>query len=180
MKEISVSDAFDSNDKAHEKLKALVGSLTADQAAKRDVSQDRWSVAEVVEHISIVEAGIAGLCAKLLDRAKENGAPSDGKIKLSDEFLVGGEKSVSEKWQAPDRVHPTGTKTIGESFAVMADTRVKLEQLRPMFEEFSSSDSKFPHPFLGDLTAAEWLCLIGGHEVRHMRQIRRILGDSAE
>lgn len=175
MKEISVSEAFESNEKVHEKLNALVTDLTSEQAAMRDVSQDKWSVAEIVEHISIVEAGIAGLCGKLLQRAKENGMSSNGKIRLSDEFLGGGEKSMSEKWQAPERVRPTGTKTIAESLTVMADTRTKLEELRPLFEEFSSSDSTFPHPYLGDLTAAEWLTLIGGHEARHMRQIKRIL-----
>ncbi|HKX84645.1 MAG TPA: DinB family protein [Pyrinomonadaceae bacterium] len=180
MKEISVSEAFASNDRVHEKLVALVGSLTDDQLATRDVSQDKWSVSEVVEHISIVEAGIAGLCSKLLQRAKENGATSDGKIRLSDHFLLEGDKSMAEKWQAPDRVRPTGTKTIQDSFALMADTRAKLEELRPLFEDFSSSDSSFPHPFLGDLTAAEWLCLIGGHGVRHMRQIKRILKPVAE
>ena len=180
MKEISVSEAFASNAKVHEKLVALVGNLTDDQAARRDVSQDKWSVSEIVEHISIVEAGIAGLCSKLLQRAKENGVPSDGKIKLSDHFLLEGDKSMTEKWQAPERVRPSGTKTIQESLALMADTRAKLEDLRPLFEEFSSIDSTFPHPFLGDLTAAEWLCLIGGHGVRHMRQIKRILNPVAE
>jgi DinB family protein len=174
MKEISVSDAFASNAKVHEKLLALVGNLTDDQAAMRDVSQDKWSVSEIVEHVSIVESGIAGLCAKLLQRAKESGAASDGKIKLSDEFLSGGEKSMTAKWQAPERVRPTGTKTIADSFAVMTETRAKLEELRPLFEQFSS-DSTFPHPYLGDISAAEWLCLIGGHEARHLRQIRRIL-----
>jgi hypothetical protein len=180
MREISVSEAFESNDKAQAKLRALVGSLTDEQKAMRDVSQDKWSVSEIVEHISIVEAGIVGLCSKLLHRAKESQSPSGGTIRLSDEFLAAGENSVSEKWQAPERVRPTGARSIDESFAVMTETRAKLEELRPMFEQFSSSDSKFPHPFLGDLTAAEWLCLIGGHEARHMRQIRRILDSSAQ
>ncbi len=175
MKEISVSEAFVSNEKAREKLKTLVGTLTTEQASMRDLSQDKWSVAEIVEHIAIVESGIAALCRKMLERAKEGGVISDGKIRLSDKFIAEGDRSMSEKWQAPDRVRPTGTKTIEESFAIMAATKTKLEQLRPLFDEFSSTDAKFPHPFLGDLTAAEWLCLIGGHEVRHMHQIRRIL-----
>src|SRR5687768_6496546 len=102
MKEISISEAFESNEKVHEKLKTFVADLTNEQAAMRDVSQDKWSVAEIVEHISIVEAGIAGLCGKLLLRAKENGASSNGKIKLSDKFLAGGDKGMSEKWQAPE------------------------------------------------------------------------------
>ena len=176
---MTVAEAFASNDKVHEKLKALVGNLTSEQVSQRSASQDNWSVAEIVEHVSIVEAGITGLCSKLLQRAKDESKTSDGRIRLSDEFLEGGEKSLSAKWQAPERVRPTGTKTIDESLAVMDSTRTKLEELRPLFEQYSS-EATFPHPFLGELTAAEWLCLIGGHEVRHMRQIKRILDPSSE
>lgn len=173
MKEMSVADAFASNDKVREKLIALVGQLTPEQASLRDVSQDKWSIAEIVEHVSIVEAGIAGLCGKLLAEAPAAG----GRIRLSAEFLDGGEKSMTAKWAAPERVRPTGTKTISESLAAMDETRVKLEELRPLFEQFDSSNRTFPHPYLGELTAAEWLCLIGGHGARHMRQIKRILGN---
>ena len=34
---------------------------------------------------------------------------------------------------------------------------------------------KFPHPFFGELSATEWLVLLGGHEARHTAQIERIL-----
>lgn len=179
MKELTVADAFASNDKVREKLIALVGELTPEQASQRDESQDKWSVAEIVEHISIVESGIAGLCQKLLTRGQAAGSSAAGRIRLSDEFLDAGEKSTTQKWQAPDRVRPTGTKTVAESLAAMDETRVKLEELRPMFEQLDSSNSTFPHPYLGELTAAEWLCLIGGHAARHMRQIRRILENAA-
>lgn len=179
MKEMSVSDAFASNDKVHEKLVALVQGLTGEQASQRDVSQDQWSVAEIVEHISLVEAGIAGICRKLLSQAEADAKTCEGQIRLSDAFITGGEKSFTAKWQAPDRVVPTGEKTIAESLTAMDETRITLETLRPLFEKFDSSCGTFPHPFLGDLTAAEWLCLIGGHGARHMRQIKRILDNPA-
>ena len=55
------------------------------------------------------------------------------------------------------------------------ETRKSLEDLRPMFESVECSEFKFPHPFFGDLTAHEWLALVGGHELRHTQQIERIL-----
>src|SRR4029453_3433111 len=174
MKEISVSEAYASNDRMREKFKAFVGSLTTEQLASRDTSQDKWTIAEAVEHVSLVGAGITGLCAKLLSKAQAAGSASNGLIQLSDSFIDNGEKSMTQKWQAPERVRPTGTQTIAESFAMMDDTRGRLEELRPVFEKVSSNET-FPHPFLGELTAAEWLSLIGGHEARHLRQIKRIL-----
>src|SRR5688572_10878956 len=104
MKEMTVSEVFASNDKVCEKLRSLVSGLTDEQTNLRDSSQDKWSVAEIVEHVSMVESGIARLCAKLLTEAKTDGSTADGRVTLSDAFLAGGEKSYTAKWQAPDRV----------------------------------------------------------------------------
>ena len=57
----------------------------------------------------------------------------------------------------------------------MDETRQKLEELRPLFESIECSDVKFPHPAFGDMSAHEWLALLGGHETRHIRQIEGIL-----
>ena len=130
MKEMTVSEVFASNDKVYEKLRSLVAELTVDQASRRDVSQDKWSVAEIVEHVSIVEAGIAGLCARLLTRSGDEQPAGDGRIRLSDAFLEGGQKSYSEKWQAPERVRPTGTKTIAKRKAHI----VSFHDLADFFE----------------------------------------------
>ena len=113
-----------------------------------------------------------------MTRTGDEQPAGDGRIRLSDAFLEGGQKSYLEKWQAPERVRPTGTKTIAESLEVMAGNRIKLEEMRPLFETVNSA-ATFPHPYLGELTAAEWLCLIGGHSARHMRQITRILETAA-
>jgi hypothetical protein len=69
-------------------------------------------------------------------------------------------------------VRPTGNQTIKESLQKMDEAREELEKLRPLFESVECSDYKFPHPFMGDLTAHEWLALIGGHEARHLKQIK--------
>jgi hypothetical protein len=57
----------------------------------------------------------------------------------------------------------------------MAETRQRLESIRPAFQAWDSTEFKFPHPFFGDMSAAEWLALIGWHESRHLEQIRRMI-----
>jgi hypothetical protein len=56
----------------------------------------------------------------------------------------------------------------------MEESRNRLNELRPLFESVECSDQKFPHPAFGELTAHEWLALVGGHEARHIAQIKRI------
>ena len=135
----------------------------------------KWTVAQLVEHISIVEDGMTRICAKLLNEAVEAGKSADGSVKMSDDFLRKAEGSREQKLEAPDRVHPKSNQTIAESLAKMEESRNRLNKLRPLFESVECSDQKFPHPAFGELTAHEWLALVGGHEMRHIAQIKRVL-----
>ena len=79
------------------------------------------------------------------------------------------------KLEAPDMVRPTGTKSIAESLSSLEETENSLRSLRPIFEKYDTNKPKFSHPYLGDMSAAEWLAMYGLHEGRHLRQIKNIL-----
>ena len=170
----TISDIYEANDRVRAKLKATVENLTDEQASTLP-DGEKWTVRDFVEHISIVDEGIMRISAKMLNAAKENGKTADGAAKISEDFIQKAEASRDIKLEAPERVRPTGTKSIAESLARMDETRQKLEELRPLFESVECSDLKFPHPAFGDLTAHEWLALLGGHEARHLRQIKNVL-----
>ncbi len=170
----TISEIYEANDQIREKLKGIAASLT-DAQINTLPDGEKWTVGKLVEHISIVDEGIMRISAKLLNEAKANGGTSDGTAKFSNDFaekLAGGRDA---KFEAPDRVHPTGAKTIAESLAKLDETRGKLEELRPLFESVECSNVKFPHPAFGDMSAHEWLALLGGHELRHIRQINNLL-----
>jgi hypothetical protein len=170
----TISDIYVTNDKIREKTKRLVASLTDQQTA--DLPEgEKWTIAEIVEHIAIVQDGMAKISAKLLTQAQAAGKTSDGAARLSENFAAKAAEAATLKFEAPDRVRPTGNQTVGESLRKMDAARGELEKLRPLFESVECSDFKFPHPFMGDLTAHEWLALVGGHEARHLRQIENRL-----
>lgn len=170
----NISEIYDANDKIREKLKETVSGLTEEQANFLPEGE-KWTVAHLVEHISMVENGIARISAKLLGEAQAKGVQSKGEAKISEDFLQKAAWGRTQKFEAPERVHPSGKLTIAESLAKMDENRLKLEELRPLFESVECSDFKFPHPAFGDMSAHEWLALIGGHELRHMQQIKNIL-----
>ena len=117
----TIADAYESNARIHEELKAAVSSLTAEQLTARPAGE-KWSVQEIVEHIAMVYGGTGRICAKLVAGAKEAGRAGDGRVNLSSGF---GEKSKAMggmKVEAPERVHPTGTVGIEESFAKIDET----------------------------------------------------------
>lgn len=170
----NIAEIYDSNDKIREKLKMIVGSLTDEQAGVLPEGE-KWSLAQLVEHIALVEDGMTRICTKLLLKAQAEDRKSDGTAKISEIFLMKAAESVNQKLEAPERVHPTGTKTVAESLAKMEENRENLKKLRPIFETVDGTEHKFPHPAFGELTAQEWLALVGGHELRHIRQIKNLL-----
>ncbi len=166
----TISEIYDANDQIRVQLKATVANLD-DAQANALPDGEKWTIAGFVEHIAMVDEGIMRISAKLLNEAKANGKASDGAAKFSVDF---GQKMAAgrgAKFEAPERVQPSGTKTIAESLAKMEETRRALEELRPLFESVECADVKFPHPAFGDLSAHEWLVLLGGHELRHIKQI---------
>lgn len=173
-----ISDIYANNDAIREKTKQLVASLTGEQTASLP-DGEKWTIANIIEHIAIVQDGMTKISAKLLTQAKAAGKTSDGAARLSENFTTKAAEARDLKFEAPERIHPTGKQSIEDSIKKMDETRGMLEDLRPLFESVECSDFKFPHPFMGDLSAHEWLALIGGHEARHLKQIENRLAQSA-
>lgn len=169
----TIAEIYAANGKIRERLINAVSDLPDERASVLH-DGETWTIAEFVEHIAIVHEGMTKIAAKLLSRAQSAGKTSDGTAKLSENFATKTAEAREKKFEAPDMVRPTGKQTVAESLEKIKETDRSLENLRPLFEQFDDSDFKFPHPFMGDLTAHEWLALIGGHEARHLRQIENI------
>lgn len=170
----TIADIYTANTIAGEKLVDALNGVSEDEAGRRP-DGEKWTLQQIVEHIAIVDGATARICSKLLDQARNNGKPSDGKVSISPAF---GERSAviaGLKVEAPERVQPTGDVTIRESLDRINSTRQLFEAMQTDLERFDLSGPKFPHPFLGDLTAAEWLIVAGGHTARHAKQIKRLL-----
>lgn len=174
MKYQTIDEIYAANDKIHENLKNLISDLP-DEKANFLPEGEKWNVAKIVEHLSIVETGMMRICAKLLKEAQAKGETSDGKANITEEFLQKLSGAREQRFEAPEMVHPSGNQTIAESLAKMDENRKNLEEMRPLFESVGCSNFTFPHPAFGALNANEWFALLGGHEMRHTRQIAKLL-----
>ena len=171
MSQQTITEIYASNDRIREKFKGTLADLTESQLSTLP-DGEKWTIAQIVEHVSIVENGITRICSKLLSSAKDNGHLSDGTVKMSNTFTEKSTAATDVKLEAPEMVHPSHGMTIAQSLAAIDEAHDKLNELRPLFEGYDCNTGKFPHPYFGDMSAAEWLLLVGGHEARHLKQIR--------
>ena len=68
-----------------------------------------------------------------------------------------------------------GKPPVGDSAMLPTYTGVAIYTEKEKFQKVDGVEAKFPHPYFGDLSAQEWLVLSGAHEIRHLKQIRRVI-----
>ncbi len=176
MKNQTIAEIYETNDKIRQKTKTLAGQLTDEQTDFLPEGE-KWTVAHIFEHIARVEEGLSKISYKLISKAQADGKKSDGTAKITKDFR---KEAEGKKFEAPETVRPQGNMTIAESLAKMDENRRRINEMRPIFETVECGDYTFPHPAMGELNANEWLALIGGHEARHLAQIGKILEKNGE
>jgi hypothetical protein len=137
---------------------------------------DRWSVAEVSEHIAVSESGIFGLVQKQImtsPAAPEKRAEVAGK----DETILKMVPDRSHKAQAPEFLKPANR------FATETDLTKAFEDSRKATMDYVRTtnddlrDHFFAHPVIGPLDAYQWILLISAHSERHTKQIEEVKAD---
>lgn len=175
----TVEDVYTANFAIREKFKAAVAELTDDQLNARP-AEGTWSIAQIVEHVAIVNEGMSRICAKLLSKAEAAGMTNDGSVRISNKFVETAAEAAAKKLKAPEMVEPVGGIPAADSIAKLDELQSRFAELRSKFETVNGTDPKFPHPYFGDLSAQDWLVLCGAHEARHLRQIRKLAADLAQ
>ena len=169
----SVAEIFEDIDSTRARLLRSVEGLSAEQHGFRP-TPDRWSVAEIVEHLSMVERSVARLVGSLLRKAEESGGAREmgapfAPVSIAE--LV--EQTSTQKLDAPDSARPTGVP-LADSLASLRDSRAALHALRPRVEQTDGAEIRFPHPAWGPINLYQWLLFVGAHEARHLAQINAL------
>jgi hypothetical protein len=137
---------------------------------------DRWSVAEVAEHIAVSESTIFGMVqSKVMTSpaAPEKRTEVAGK----DETVLKMVPDRSHKAQAPEFLKPTNRwATQAELSKAFEDSRkATMDYVRSTNDDLR--DHFGPHPLLGPLDGYQWILLISAHSERHTKQIEEVKAD---
>ncbi len=142
---------------------------------------DRWSIAEIVEHIVITQEVILGPIRKQL--ASAPAPPAERGYREVDDLIVAKLPDRSKKFQAPEVLKPTGSWT--ESAALdrlRKDTAGLIEYLQttpdlrqhsipaPPLEAVSGGQYKL-------MDGYEWLLTAAAHTERHTKQLLEVKAD---
>jgi hypothetical protein len=146
-----------------------------DQAAlDRRLSDDTWSVGEILHHLMLMETSVTRLLERQVTRAARHGLPpdtSEGSILSSlDRFSI---ETAPDKIVAPEGFVPTRGLPREELLDGLASSRAALLSKAARAGSFDLAQLHFPHPVLGRLDMYQWVLYLGQHELRHLHQIER-------
>ena len=157
----------------------LVASLPRETLTVR-TSDDGWTIAQILEHLAIVEDGSGRLFSKMLKNAEASGereSDSSSVLGVNDQYSIA---TSNARITAPEHIRPTAGLSPEESMMRLDASRERLKAAMRRASGLALGKVSTPHPAFGPFSAYQWLLSTAQHERRHMRQIRRIAGISED
>jgi uncharacterized damage-inducible protein DinB len=162
--------------RTHDKFLQSIAGLSQKQWTFK-LAPDRWSIAEVAEHIAVSESAIFGLVQKQVMTSPA--APEKREqVKGKDEIVMQRIPDRSHKAQAPEFLRPTGRWATEAALtqAFEASRQATMDYVRTTNDDLR--DHFFDHPALGTMDGYQWLLLISAHSERHTAQIEEVKADT--
>lgn len=161
-------------DAADRELDAALASTPRDARQQR-ADPDRWSIAEIVEHLGIVHRTAGALLESTIASAREAGLAAE----TDHEPVVrpGDVQRMTNrgfKITSSERARPTGTVDAETAHAQLVEARARIRGLLLAADGAALGEVVALHPALGPIDAYRWFVFFGAHQKRHAAQIREV------
>lgn len=169
-----VLDHLDTNRAALER--ALAG--VPEALRERRPAPERWSVAEVIQHLALVEGRITQLLASLIDEARAAGlGPENETSPVTPTLDLAGLANRSSRITANEASQPRANLDADAAWAMLEQRRAELRALVHSADGLALEQVTALSPTRRELNAYQWILFVGGHEARHTAQIREIAAE---
>jgi DinB superfamily len=154
-------------------LRAAVDAIPEGRRNERP-APDRWSVAEVLEHLAVVEQAMLKVCSRQFAKAREAGLPEEIETtSVLDTMPVSHVANRERTIKSPDMLVPKGMSA-DMAWSELENTRIRFREFVRSCDGLALGRVSFPHPSFGDLNLYQWLLFAAGHHARHAAQVREI------
>lgn len=135
---------------------------------------DRWSIAQVAEHIAAAEDLMRGMMESQVMKAPPRAEPED--VAALDALVLKGVPDRSHKAQAPEPLKPTNRFGSPEAaVAHFVEARAATEKMFSETQDFRGH--AIDSPLGKKLDAYEWFLFVAAHSDRHTKQIAEVKAD---
>jgi len=171
-----ISEVLDCLEATRADLNGAIASVVPESRDQRP-ALERWSVAEIIEHLAITEGRVAKLVAGKLAAAKAAGLRAETETSsILDSIPRERIRDRSQKRTAPEIVQPRAEHDTAAAIAMLQQTRADLRATLLAHDGLALGEISHEHPVLGVINIYQWVLFVGAHEARHTEQVREIAG----
>jgi hypothetical protein len=164
----SLERQFDALEQQRERLQSQLSQLTPPQLSFR-VSDDSWTIPEVVHHLALTERTILTAASKPDVRRTGRRAKVMGRALLWSVLTFGVRVSVPHPQLSPRR-----DISLNDAHKEWEDAREHLKRFLEALPRNRLQEMAFRHPIAGPIRYSGLLGFLGRHCAHHLRQIERI------
>jgi hypothetical protein len=136
-------------------------------------SPGKWSIGEILDHLSLAEMSIARVASRLLQQAAGRGLIGEpGSMEPPPHQID--RKVFNAPAGAPESVLPSPGRPLPRLLAGLEESRERLLEVSNRADGRVVGNVTIRHFQLGELHFYQWVALEGAHESKHLAQIRRI------
>jgi uncharacterized membrane protein YebE (DUF533 family) len=169
----------------HPRLSELLTHLDAEHGYLHDIlravpvaqqhvrpAPDRWSIAEVVEHLAIVEGRVAGMVRTQVAAARAAGAADDPDVSpILPQMNLDAVVSRTRRVEASAAIRPIDVTTLDAAVDHLDAARAQLVAAIHTADGVNLAEISMMHPAFGPLSLYHWIGISGAHKRRHAAQI---------
>lgn len=132
-------------------------------------SPDRWSIAEIVGHLVIVEQRVHSIAGNMSEAPEPPAGWDQAEV---DALVLREVPNRSIKLAAPAHICPTQHWSVAEALEHFCNSRAVTLQLLSSASPLRGH--VFAHPILGPWDGYQWIMAAGAHSLRHTEQILEV------
>jgi len=139
---------------------------------------DRWSVAQVLQHLVLIEKRISIGMSKWVADARAGGLGSETETSsIADSLPHQAIADRSQPRSAPEELRPPTDTDAKAAWAALEQSRETLRSAFLAGDGLALGEVTQPHPVLGPINLYQWALFVGSHEIRHTGQVREIAAE---
>ena len=175
----------------HPRIEEVLNYLDTERSALRDAVElvpaalrnqspgaDRWSVAQVLQHLARIEGQISASMTKWIADARARGTGLESETSsVMNSLPLNLIADRSKRRTAPEEFRPPGDADSETAWESLEGTRATLRAAILAGDGLALSEIKKPHLVLGPINLYQWALFVGSHETRHTGQVREIAAE---
>lgn len=143
---------------------------------ERRPAAERWSVAEVLEHLALVEERVGRALAAALTAARDAGLGVERETSsVAGSIDIDRVIDRSERRAANEFARPRAGLDAEAALARLVEHRRELRAIIASADGLALGEVTAMNPVMGPLNIYQWMLFVAGHEARHTAQIRECL-----